>query len=76
MENTMSNVQKIIEIIADIIETDAAELTIQTELDETVWDSLAVVTFISEIDSNFDQIISPAELSSVKTVADLVNLVK
>ncbi|MCU8088324.1 MULTISPECIES: acyl carrier protein [Shewanella] len=72
----MSNVQKIIEIIADILETDAAELTIETELDETVWDSLAVVTFISEIDSNFDQIISPAELSSVKTVADLISLVK
>lgn len=72
----MSNETKLMEIIAEILEVDVDELTFNTELNEDLWDSLAVVTFISEVDSNFEKIISPAEVSAVKTVADLVNLVK
>lgn len=72
----MSNETKLMEIIAEILEVDVDELTFNTELNEDLWDSLAVVTFISEVDSNFEKIISPAEVSAVKTVADLVSLVK
>ncbi|MCY9822064.1 acyl carrier protein [Aeromonas media] len=72
----MSKVPQVLDIIAEILEVDASELTLDSLLDETVWDSLAVVTFISEIDSTFDQIISPAKVGAVKTVADLVELVK
>ncbi|ASK69874.1 hypothetical protein CF168_13985 [Shewanella bicestrii] len=72
----MSNETKLMEIIAEILEVDIGELTFNTELNEDLWDSLAVVTFISEVDSNFEKIISPAEVSAAKTVADLLSLVK
>lgn len=72
----MSNEKKVMEIIAEILEVEVDELTLTTELNEDLWDSLAVVTFISEVDSNFEKIISPAEVSAAKTVADLVSLVK
>lgn len=72
----MNKEQQVLEIIAEILEVDASELTLDSPLDETVWDSLAVVTFISEIDSIFDQIISPKKAGTVKTVADLLELVK
>lgn len=72
----MDKVQKIIEIIAEIMEVEPSEITLETELCDDVWDSLAIVTFISEVDSNFDLIVSPMEVSTVKTVADLINLVE
>lgn len=72
----MSKLQQVIEIISEIMEVDSTDITLATELDETVWDSLAVVTFISEVDSKFDQILSPSDVGAVKKVSDLVNLVK
>jgi acyl carrier protein len=72
----MNKVEKILDIIADIMEVDVNEIDINTELNEDIWDSLAVVTYISEVDSTFEQIISPVRVSSAKTVSDLVDLVK
>ena len=69
----MSKENQILEIIAEILEVE--EITLENELDEDCWDSLAVVTFISEIDSNFDQVIAPSAVNKVKTVADLIALV-
>jgi acyl carrier protein len=71
----MSKANQILEIIAEILEVEVEEITLATELDEDSWDSLAVVTFISEIDSNFDQVIAPTAVNEVKTVADLIALV-
>jgi acyl carrier protein len=71
----MSKVNQILEIIAEILEVEVEEITLENELDEDSWDSLAVVTFISEIDSNFDQVIAPTAVNEVKTVADLIALV-
>jgi acyl carrier protein len=71
----MSKTNQILEIIAEILEVEVEEITLENELDEDSWDSLAVVTFISEIDSNFDQVIAPTAVNEVKTVADLIALV-
>lgn len=72
----MSKENKILEIIAEILEVEIEEITLSTELGEDNWDSLAVVSFISEIDSEFDQVISPTAVNKVKKVADLVVLVE
>ena len=72
----MSKENQILEIIAEILEVEIEEITLGTELDEDSWDSLAVVSFISEIDSEFDQVISPSAVNKVKTVADLIALVE
>ena len=72
----MSKRNQILEIIAEILEIEVNEISLDSALDEDSWDSLAVVTFISEIDSNFDQVISPSDVNEVKTVADLIDLVE
>jgi acyl carrier protein len=70
----MSNTQKLLGIVADILEVD--EVTLDTELNEENWDSLAVVTFISEADNEFDKVVSPSEVNKVAIVADLLELIK
>lgn len=70
----MSKENQLLNIIAEILEIDA--VVPETELNEENWDSLAVVTFISEIDSNFDQVLSPASVNKATTVEDLLKLVK
>lgn len=69
------NVQdKLLEIVAEILEDD--DVTLDTELNDENWDSLAVVTFISEADNEFDKMISPSLLNNVAKVSDLLELVK
>jgi acyl carrier protein len=71
----MSKQSQILEIVAEVLELEVYEVNLNTELDEDNWDSLAVVSFIAEIDSNFDQILVPADVRDVKKVSDLVVLV-
>ncbi len=70
----MSNTPKLLEIVAEIIEMD--EVTLDTELNEENWDSLAVVTFISEVDNEFDKVVSPSAVNKVTKVVDLLELIK
>jgi acyl carrier protein len=71
----MSKQSQILEIVAEVLELEVDEVNLNTKLDEDNWDSLAVVSFIAEIDSNFDQILVPADVRDVKKVSDLVVLV-
>jgi acyl carrier protein len=71
----MSKQSQILEIVAEVLELEFDEVNLNTELNEDNWDSLAVVSFIAEIDSNFDQILVPADVRDVKKVSDLVVLV-
>ncbi|MFA0284330.1 acyl carrier protein [Vibrio sp. 10N.222.55.F12] len=70
----MSNVNQLLEIVAEILEVD--DISLETELNEDNWDSLAVVTFISEADNEFDKVVSPSEVNKVTKVADLLELIK
>ncbi|HGF7511281.1 phosphopantetheine-binding protein [Vibrio cholerae] len=70
----MSIENKLLEIISDILEID--DVTLETELNEESWDSLAVVTFISEADNEFDKVVSPSEVNKATKVADLLELIK
>jgi acyl carrier protein len=72
----MNKKNQILEIIADILEVELDDISFESSLDKYDWDSLAVVTFISEIDSEFDQILPPSSVNEVKTVADLIGLVE
>lgn len=65
---------RVLEIIAEVIEADLHEINAESLLDDYYWDSLAVVTFITEINSEFDKIISPAAVRASKTVNDLLVL--
>lgn len=64
---------KILEIVCDVTELD--DLTLESSLEIEEWDSLAIVSFLSEVDTNFEQVLSPTDVKDAKTVADLVALV-
>lgn len=70
----MNNVNQLLEIVAEILEVD--DVSLETILNEENWDSLAVVTFISEADNEFDKVVSPSEVNKVTKVADLLELIK
>ena len=70
----MSIENQLLEIVSEIIELD--DVTLETELNEDNWDSLAVVTFISEADNEFDKVVSPSEVNKAKSIADLLALIK
>ncbi|EJA7359439.1 acyl carrier protein [Vibrio alginolyticus] len=70
----MSIENKLLEVVSEIIEID--DVTLKTELNEENWDSLAVVTFISEVDNEFDKIVSPSEVGKATSIADLLALIK
>ncbi len=67
----MSKEQKLIEIIADILELE--DVTLETALDP--WDSLAMISFIVEASEAFECEISPEDLREAKIVNDLTSLV-
>lgn len=71
----MNKTNQILEIVAEILEVEVEDISLESELDDANWDSLAVVTFISEVDSSFNQVIAPSAVNEVKTVADLIALV-
>ncbi len=71
----MKNEAKFLEIIADILELEVSEVSLTTELNEAQWDSLAVVTFISEIDSEFDVVVAPQKVAEVSKVQELFDLI-
>ncbi|GAM73816.1 hypothetical protein JCM19241_5012 [Vibrio ishigakensis] len=70
----MSKEKQLLEIMEEILEVD--DVTLETELNDENWDSLAVVTFISEADNEFDKVVSPSEVNKVTKVAELLEIIK
>lgn len=71
----MSVNEKLFNIVAEILEIESNDVSVDLVLDESNWDSLAVITFISEVDSEFDIVVSPSKVANVKKVSDLITLV-
>lgn len=65
--------EKLVALIAEILETES--VSTDADLADLGWDSLSNLSFIAEVDEQFDVAIDAAELSEAATVADLVALV-
>ncbi len=69
--------EKIIEIIAAHLGSDADEITEDTNIaDELGADSLDIVEILIEIENEFDVSISDEEIPNLKTVRDIVEYVE
>jgi len=66
--------QEILKIVADTIEEESVSKSFV--LNEDLWDSLAIIVFIAAINKEFGLILNPEEISSVKTVENLVDIVQ
>lgn len=63
--------QTFLQLVADILETDVAEVSLDGDLDALGWDSLSNISFIAEIDERVGVTIDPDALADAKSVADL-----
>ena len=69
--------QEILEILGEAMEISSANLTEETVLENLgdVWDSLAILSIISIIDSYADRAIPVNYIVESKTIKDLINLI-
>jgi acyl carrier protein len=61
--------------LAEILDVEPDEVNSGLELDEAVWDSLAIVSAIALIDEIYNETVSADALSDCKTVADIERIV-
>lgn len=64
------NSEELLDIVKEVLEQD--DITLETELGEDLWDSLAVVTFISIVSDKYDIILSPEKVITANVVKDLL----
>lgn len=66
--------EKICEIIADKMDIDASDISMDSSFESLKIDSLDMVEIVMDIEEEFDVSIEEAE--NLKTVADLVNFIE
>ncbi len=71
----MATIDRVLDIVSEIVETDRALLQGTTALRDIPWDSLAVVGFIAAADEAFGKVLSPARVAACVTIADLAAVV-
>lgn len=63
------------EELAEILEIETDQITPDLRLEDTSWDSLAVVSTIALIDEQYDEAVSADALTSCETVGDIERLI-
>lgn len=63
----------LLEEVMDLDEGDLKEDSVLAEIEE--WDSLSVLTLISEMKKRFDIALSPQQIKDFKTVADILTVI-
>lgn len=62
-------------LAAEILETDVSEVSLDSNLDDLDWDSLANISFIAEVDSRLNRSINPESLNNCVSLGDVYALV-
>lgn len=69
------NKEEFVELLEKILEAKPGSLETASRLDEVDWDSIAMLSFISEVDSRLGVELNLDKLVSAETVDDLWSLV-
>ena len=68
------DLDKKMELLADLFELEIDEFTPETDLDELEeWDSLAAISYVVMMDEEFDIVADPNDIKEFKTVQDILN---
>ena len=71
------NTEKKIELLAEILDVEATEITPETELSEFEnWDSVGVLSFIAMVYEEFDKEVKGADIKQFVTVQDALNVME
>ena len=70
----MTNNEKI-ELIADILEEEPADITAETKLETFLnWDSVAILSVIAEVSEHTGKFLHASEIERLNTVKDIMNV--
>lgn len=68
---------KIIELIARVLNVPVGEVTLETEIGELdEWDSLRNVQIIAQLEKEFEVKITPDMIMDLEDVSDIISLIK
>ena len=68
--------EKFLEFVAEIMEEDVSEISMDMKYREGKWDSLMMLTLVMELEAEYGVSIPVERLGNVKTLADLYEFVK
>lgn len=68
--------EKFLAFIAEIMEVEVSEVSMETPYQEGKWDSLMMLTLVMELEAEYGVSIPMESLSDVKTLAALYEFVK
>ena len=69
------NKEELVELVEKILEARAGTLETNSKLNEVDWDSIAMLSFISEVDSRLGVELNLDKLVTAETVGDLWSLI-
>jgi acyl carrier protein len=70
------NEQEKLEVLAEIFDCDAGELSPDKQLDELPWDSMAMLSVIAMAKTRFDRKITGTEIRAFSSVQDILNVME
>ena len=68
--------EKVKQIVADQLELDAANLSLETTFEEIDADSLDIVELVMALEEEFELEISDDEIENIKSVGDVVKYIE
>ena len=70
------NEQEKMEILAEIFDCDAGEITPDKQLDELGWDSMAMLSVIAMAKAKFNRKLPGAQIREFETVKDILDIMQ
>tara|TARA_B100000886_G_C20378206_1_gene472726 strand:+ start:415 stop:651 length:237 start_codon:yes stop_codon:yes gene_type:complete len=74
MQYSEQKIKEFISELADALEIEEENISVNSKLSELNWDSLAIISAISIADKCFDVVISIEKLAECKTINDIINI--
>lgn len=67
---------KFLDFVAEVMEVDVAEISMESQYREGKWDSFMMLTLVMELEAEYGVSIPVESLSNVKTLGDMYEFVK
>ena len=71
----MTQTEKI-ESLEELFERDSGTITPETSLDTLAWDSMAMLSLIALVNTQFNRRLPGADLRKMKTIQDILNVME
>ena len=74
MSHSEQKIEEFLSQLAEALELEQDEISLDSKLSELDWDSLAIISAIAIADKCFDVVISIEKLSECKTINDIIEI--